>query len=361
MKILHVLPGLTPGGMERLVVQLVQDAAAHGDNVVVASGPGAWVEKVTAAGAEHVALPATTRGAAFGMAAATARLAQCVRRLHPRVVHSHNVRATVLARLALAVAHHRAALVPTLHGVSPRDYRMASRVLSCTTGRVIACAPSVSRSLQAAGFPRDRIDVITNGALLRPAGHEREADLRRSLALGQASLVLGIGRLVEQKNWPVFIEAAGHLSGPVFAVAGEGSLKQQLVDLARRHGSPVRFLGAVDDIAALVGLSACVVSTSDWEGLPLALLEALSLGTPVVATAVDGVTDVVPPRAALLVPPGDAAAVSAAVSRILADDGFAARLRQEALAAASAWRPERMLGQYRSAYLAAAAGRTPWV
>ena len=107
---------------------------------------------------------------------------------------------------------------------------------------------------------------------------------------------MGIGRLAEQKNWPVFIEAAGRLNGPCFAIAGEGPLRQQLVGLASRRGSPVRFLGVVDDIPALVGIASCVVSTSTWEGLPLALLEALSLGAPVVATAVDGITDLVPAR-----------------------------------------------------------------
>lgn len=361
MKILHVLPSLAPGGMERLVVQLAQDATDHGDKVMVASGPGAWVGKVTAAGAGHAALPATSRDAVSGVATAAVRLARYIRQLRPQVVHSHNVRAAALARLALLAAHHKAALMPTFHGVDPGDYTVASRVLGRIADRVIACAPSVARSLQAAGFPGDRIDVITNGAALCPAGLEREASLRQSLALGRGPLVLGIGRLVEQKNWPVFIEAVSRLTGPSFAVAGEGPLKQQLVDLARRRESPVRFLGAVDDIAALVGVASCVVSTSSWDGLPLVLLEALSLGVPVVATAVDGVTDVVPPGAALLVPPGDAAAVSAAISRILADDDFAAGLRQEALAAAPAWRPERMLGQYRRAYRAAAADRMRWV
>ena len=147
----------------------------------------------------------------------------------------------------------RPPLMPTFHGVDPGDYTVASRVLGCIAGRVIACAPSVARSLQAAGFPDDRIDVITNGAALCPAGLEREASLRQSLALGRGPLVLGIGRLVEQKNWPVFIEAVSHLTGPSFAVAGEGPLKQQLVDLARPRESPIRFLGAVHDIAALLG------------------------------------------------------------------------------------------------------------
>jgi glycosyltransferase involved in cell wall biosynthesis len=356
-----VLPSLSPGGMERLAVQLAEDATRHGDIVVVASAPGAWMEKVTAAGAEYVALPATSRGALVGMAAAAGRLAQCIRRLRPHVVHSHNVRATALARLALLAAHHRAALVPTVHGLDPSDYIAASRVLSQTARRVIACAPAVARSLQAAGFPGDRIDIITNGAALRPADLKRQANLRQSLALGNAALVVGIGRLVEQKNWPVFIEAASRLKGPSFVVAGEGPLKQQLMGLASRRGSQVRFLGLVDDIPALVGIASCVVSTSDWEGLPLAVLEALSLGAPVVATAVDGITELVPPEAALMVPPGDPAAVSAAVSRILTDDDLAASLRVAALAAAPAWRPERMLSQYRSAYHAAADGKPRWV
>ena len=186
--------------------------------------------------------------------------------------------------------------MPTLHGLAPGDYGAASRVLRLIGGRVIACAPSVARSLQEAGFPGDRIDVITNGAALQPAGPQRQAELRVALGLGPGPVVVGIGRLVTQKNWPAFIEAAGHLPGPSYVVAGEGPLRQELVDLATASGGRVRFVGLVDDVAALVGLASCVVSTSSWEGLPLTLLEALSLGAPVVATAVDGVTDVVPPN-----------------------------------------------------------------
>ena len=356
MRILHVLPSLERGGMEQLVIQLAADAVRHGDIVVVAAAPGAWAGRVARAGAAHAEMPATARGAAGAMAAATARLARCVRRLRPHLVHSHNVRATVMARTALAAARHRAALVPTLHGVAPQDYGAASRILRHLAPRVITCAPSVARSLGEAGFPAARIDVIINGAALQPASAERQEMLRASLGLGPAPLVVGIGRLVAQKNWPLLIEAARRLDGPSFAVAGEGPLRRELANLALRSGDRVRFLGAVDDIAALVGMASCVVSTSAWEGLPLALLEALSLGAPVVATATGGVTDVVPAAAALLVAPGDADSVGAAISRVLADEDLAARLRRQALTAARAWRPERMLSQYRAAYVAAQAG-----
>jgi len=365
MRILHVLSSLAPGGMEQMVVQLAADAVAHGDSVTVASGPGEWVDRVRAAGAGYVALPATSRSTSVSMAAATAtavaRLSGCIRELRPQVLHVHNVRAAALARLALTGTRHRAVLVPTLHGIAPGDYVGASRVLRRAARRVIACAPSVGRSLQAAGFPAERIDVITNGAALRPAGLARQAELQAALGLGGAPLVVGIGRLVEQKNWPVFIATAGRLDrAAAFAVAGDGPLRQELEQEARRFGDRVRFLGMIDDIAALVGLAACVVSTSAWEGLPLTLLEALSLGVPVVAPAIDGITDVVPPSAALLVAPGDPAAVSQAISRVLDDASVAADLRRHALAAAPGWGPERMLDRYRGAYRAAWAGEPHW-
>ena len=355
-----MLPSLGAGGMEQLVIRLAANAASHGDTVVVASGPGVWVERVVQAGAAHAALPVTSRHAPHGAMTALARLTKCIRQVRPDVVHAHNIRATLLARLALLSARHQATLMPTLHGLAPGDYRAASRVLRLAGGGVIACAPAVARSLKGVGFPADRITVITNGAELRPAGPQRQADLRASLALGAAPVVAGIGRLVRQKNWPMFIAAARRLPGPSYVVAGEGPLRQELADLAAVSGSGVRFVGLVDDVAALVGLASCVVSTSSWEGLPLTLLEALSLGVPVVATAVDGITDLVPPKAALLVAPGDTRAVAGGISRVLSDGGLASELRREALAAAVEWRPERMLAQYRHAYRAAAAGEPYW-
>jgi glycosyltransferase involved in cell wall biosynthesis len=226
---------------------------------------------------------------------------------------------------------------------------------------VITCAPSVGRSLEAAGFPGERIDVITNGAALSPAGSERQEELRRHLRLGPEPLVVGMGRLVAQKDWPTFVAAASRVDGPTFVVAGDGPLRHELANLARRSGDRVRFVGSVEDVAALVGLAACVVSTSTWEGLPLALLEALSLGARVVATAIDGVPDVVPADAAVLVAPKDPHAVSDAISRILTDTGFAETLRRRAVAASAAWRPEQMLTLYRNAYQAASAGKLRWV
>jgi glycosyltransferase involved in cell wall biosynthesis len=357
VKILHVLPGMAPGGMEQLVIALSADAGRHGDEVAVASGPGDWAGRLEAAGAVYVPLPATSRASTASVAAAIGRLARCARQFRPQVVHTHNVRATAMTRLALAAARHDAALLATLHGVPPADYPAASRVMSVASRRVIACAPAVARSLCAAGFPSSRIDVIVNGAALRPASPERHATMRRTLGAGAEPLVVGIGRLAEQKNWPLLIAAATRLPYARVVVAGDGPLRHELASLARASGDRVMFAGPIGDIAALVGIASCVVSTSAWEGLPLSLLEALSLGAPVVATAVDGVTDIVPPDAAVLVPPDDPMAVATAISRILADGRRSLALRRNALAACGAWSPDQMLHKYRVAYQQAMAVR----
>ena len=253
--------------------------------------------------------------------------------------------------------------MPTLHGVAPQAYGLASRIFRRCAPRVIACAPSVARSLAAAGFPSDRIDVINNCALLPAASQQRLEQLREALQLDseargsrhRAARAAKELASVHCRRGPLPDDMSAETA---FVVAGEGPLREPLVRLARQS-SPgrVRFLERVDDIAALIGLADCIVSTSSWEGLPVALLEALSLGAPVVATAVDGVTDVVPPQAALLVPPDDPVAVSVAIARVITDRELAGRLRRQALTAAKSWRPEQMLTQYRTAYREALAGR----
>jgi glycosyltransferase involved in cell wall biosynthesis len=341
---------MAPGGMEQLVVALCADAVGRGDEVVVASGPGAWAGRIEMAGGAHRALPLTSRASTARAVAAVARLAKCVRQFRPQIVHAHNVRAAVMARLALATIRDRAALMTTLHGVPPADYPVAGRILRSATPRVIACAPAVARSLCASGFPSARIDLIVNGAALSPASPERQERMRRRLRVADEPVVVGIGRLTEQKDWPVLIAAARHVQGARFVVAGDGPLRHELESLGRRSGDRVRFAGPIDDIAALVGIASCVVSSSAWEGLPLAVLEALSLGAPTVATAVDGVTDLVSPESAVLVPARDPVALGAAITRILTDGRWAESLHRNALAASDAWHPDHMLRGYRRAY-----------
>jgi glycosyltransferase involved in cell wall biosynthesis len=351
MRLLLVVAAMRHGGAERIVVQLSADAVRHGDTVTVASAGGPWVEQVRAAGADHVLVPLDRRSAPATLGAAI-RLAGVVRRFRPELVHAQNVRATVAAALALARPGRRPALLTTLHGLAPQDYHSAARLLRLAGSKVIACAPAVGRALLAAGFPAGRLEVVTNGVAVEPPSEAELAAARRRFGVGGRALVVGIGRLVPQKAWSTLIEAARQLHDVDVLVAGDGPLRAELEAAAAAAGSLVRFVGPVERPAALVALAHCVVSTAAWEGLPLALLEALTLGAPVVATAVGGVADVVPPDAAVLVPPGDATAVATAVNRVLADPALAERLSRAARAASGAWALDTMLAGYRARYAA---------
>lgn len=360
MKILHVFPELNAGGAQRIILQLARDAISRGDSVTVATDDGSWVPELRRLGAAHQRVTLGRRSPVTTVRAG-AQLAPVMRRLSPDIVHTHNVRASVAARIALFLSRGRGVLVPTVHGLAPEDYRGAARVLRLVAERVVACAPAVGDSLAAAGLPRERIDVITNGAGLEPADADRIERLAKQLALTPRPLVVGMGRLVQQKDWPTFIEATSRLQDAQVVVAGEGELRPELEKEAERHGGAVRFVGPVSDVAALLGLATCVVSTSTWEGLPLSLLEALSLGVPAVATSVDGVTDLVPTGAAILVEPRDPGAVTTAIRSVLSDAGLRRSLGETARRASRGWSTERMLEEYRSAYEAAVAGRSPWV
>lgn len=333
-----------------MVVQLAGDATARGHEVLIASAGGSWVGSAVAAGARHEEIPLISRSPK-ATAVAAARLRRIIKDFGPQVVHTHNVGVTTAAALAAKTA--QVPMLTTLHGLAHDDYTAAARLLRWTTDLVVACAPAVGRQLLGHGYPTRRLTTITNGARLEPADADRQDRMRRRLGLTDAPLVVGLGRLVPQKAWHTLVDASAALPGGVqMVVAGDGPLRGELERRAASAGGRVRFVGAVDDVAALLALSTCLVSTSEWEGLPLSLLEALSLGVPAAVTSVDGVRDVIPDDAVVGIPPGDPGSTAVALRRILGDAALRTSLRDRALAAADAWTPERMLEQYEELYQA---------
>lgn len=151
--------------------------------------------------------------------------------------------------------------------------------------------------------------------------------------------MLAVGRLTAQKGFGVLLEAALAWRDldpmPLVVIIGEGPLAAKLRVQAAGLGVAVVFLGHCDDVPAWLRAAAVFVLPSRWEGQPLVLQEALRAGTPVVATRVGGVPGLAGEDAAVLVPPGDARALAAAVRSVLTDAPLAARLRLAAAARAA--------------------------
>jgi glycosyltransferase involved in cell wall biosynthesis len=119
-------------------------------------------------------------------------------------------------------------------------------------------------------------------------------------------------------------------------IAGSGPLRTELAEQARDLGAEVRLLGRRDDIPDLLAAADVLAQPSLWEGQPLILQEALRASRPIVATDVGGVRELTGDKAALLVEPGDPAALAAAVLSVLDDPGLAGRLSKAAALRAAA-------------------------
>lgn len=349
MRILHVIARMDPGGAERLLLNLIEHGRGRHEFTVV-SGGGSWVDRVVAAGADHVLVPGGGPDSAPPVSATARVVRRVVRSWDPDVLHTANIRMTAAASIGVRSSRRRPVMVTTAHGTAPGQVARAARILRHTAPIVVGCTPAMTKALGDAGFPRRRLRTIANAAALDPAGTERIDAMRAGLGLDDRPLVVGLGRLVPAKNWQLLVEAAAglHIATVDVVVAGEGPLRPDLEQQVAATDAPVRFVGYVDDVAALLGAATCVVSTSAHEGLPLALLETLSLGVPVVATAVYGETDRL--RGAVLVPPGDAEAVRHEVQRMVEDHKHRGSLAEQARIGSAAWTPMAMVDAYHELY-----------
>jgi glycosyltransferase involved in cell wall biosynthesis len=196
------------------------------------------------------------------------------------------------------------------------------------------------------GVDPARASVLPNPAphVVPSAGREQ---LRARLGFTGPTLVFA-GRLTAQKALPLLFEAAARADGVALVVAGDGP---EAAEAERFAGDPrlagrVRLLGAQPRAAVLDLYAAAdaAILASSWENFPHAVVEALAAGTPVIATAVGGVAEVVRDgENGLLVPPGDPEALAAAVRRLVGDEALRDRLRAATLPSVEPYRPERLL------------------
>ncbi len=317
MRVLHVISEMGAGGAETLVAGMVARGEEYGWVSAVAGGGGFQADALAADGTPVFPVPLARRSKAGVLKAARATRG-AIARFRPDVVLAHNVGASLVARLAL-VPGRRRPLVTVFHGVAADDYPAAARILRRTSGRVVAVSPATADMLTAAGL--DRPVVIRNAVFPRPPVFGRP-EVRASMGVPERTPVaLCLARLEPQKRHDVLLDAWATVGGDaVLWLAGDGSLRAELERRAQALGRRVEFLGTRTDVPDLLAAADVTVLTSDWEGLPLAVLESMAAGRPVVATDVGGIGAVLAGGGGLVVPPGDPAATAAALNTVLFDE-----------------------------------------
>ena len=198
------------------------------------------------------------------------------------------------------------------------------------------------------GATPHRVSVLPNPSpVLSELGPRDE--LRRAFGLNGATLAFA-GRLTAQKSLGLALEAVAGADGVKLVIAGEGPEREPLQVRAGELGihDRVTFLGAQprERIVELFHAADATILSSSWENFPHTVVEALAVGTPVLAMQAGGVSEVVHDGVnGLLVPAGDTVALGDAVRRYFADDELRARLRGAAAASVAAYAPERVFGE----------------
>ena len=193
------------------------------------------------------------------------------------------------------------------------------------------------------GVDPARVDVLPNPAPAEIALPPRE-ELRARYGIDGPTLAFA-GRLTAQKALEVAFEAVRLVDGVTLLVAGDGPERERLERLA---GPRVRFLGAVDRQGVLELFAAADASllSSSWENFPHTVVEALAVGTPVIATAVGGVAEVVRDgENGLLVRAADPAALAGAIARFFGDPELRSRLTAAAVPSVAAYAPDTLFAR----------------
>lgn len=257
------------------------------------------------------------------------RLRRLVRSTGADLVHAHLPYTGILARVSAGVP-----VVYTEHNLAG-SYREPTRLLNRLTYRrnevAIAVSDAVAESLD--GYGAD-VAVIRNGVTC-DVDTGAVAAAKAELGLGPTdSLVVHVGNIRPGKGHDNLVDAAKLLTGdgaPTIVSIGTEKHPGDLDRVRARAGDTVSFLGRREDALAFTAACDVYVNPSEFEGLPVAVLEAMCLGRPIVATAVGGVPSVIRDGdTGLLVPPGDPAALAAAVRSLLDDPARAARLGKSA-------------------------------
>jgi glycosyltransferase involved in cell wall biosynthesis len=250
------------------------------------------------------------------------------RRLAPDLVQTHAVKSHLLVRLAGLqpwIAFHHGYTWPNFR---VRIYNQADRWSLRKASAVLTVSQPFADELSGMGVSRNRIHAIHN-AIDRGWGHAKGTSAPLRIEPGK-KVILIVGRLSREKDHLTLLDAVRELPEPThLVIVGEGTERARIEQHIRATGreKDVTLTGQVPTAEPYYAFADVAVLSSRSEGSPNALLEAMSAGVPVVATAVGGIPEIVTnEQSALLVPPGDKDAMKAAIARLLRDSELRKRL-----------------------------------
>lgn len=371
----HVITKLELGGAQEVALYAVSHLDRSKFRPLLVTGPGGLLtdEAKTLPGVDvHVLSSLARHVHALADLAAFVELVRLFRRQHPTIVHTHSSKAGILGRWAAWCARVPV-IIHTIHGygITPAQPPWLCRILILlermtgwiTTHWIAVAQADVEKGITWGLFDRTQVSVVRPG--IDPYPFQTDIDtttrdaLRAQFGVGPAEYLVGtVACLKPQKAPEDFVAVATKVCKAVpnarFVLIGDGDLRPRIESLieVNRLQKRLHLAGWRRDIPTVMKIFDAFLLTSHWEGLPRVLLEARTIGLPVVATRVGGVEEViVHGRHGWLCNAGDIAGLSAHVIRVLRSrDGQPQGRPQSVEALPKEFHLEEMVKQYESLY-----------
>jgi glycosyltransferase involved in cell wall biosynthesis len=342
-RVAAVTKGLGPGGSERLLVEFARVAQAHGIELSVVS----LLEQKQHLIPDFVNAGVPVRCIGVSRLLELRWVPQLLRALRAsgaEIVHVHSPALAPVVRIAAhlrLLGVHRPRMVTTEHNRWPSYHRItrtANAITAFLDDATVAVSDEVRRSIRPATLARRAI-TVRHGIDLEQARSQR--GMRHTLRAewgvpDDGVVVVTVANYRPQKNYPVLLRACALATASMpsirFVVVGQGPGAAEVESLHRQLGLGDRMLllGYRPDAIAVMAAADIFTLSSDYEGLPVALMEALALGLAIVCTDVGGISETVDSFSGRLVPPGDPEALGGALVEVAANTELLARLRSGA-------------------------------
>jgi len=328
IKIIYVMPSLVVGGAEELLLTTVKyfNRDRYEISVCCIVSEGIIADEIKKLGIKFYCLNESPK---FYNPKKIYSLYKLFKKEKPSIVHTQILGANIYGRIAAILAR-----VPVVISAEQNVYYKKKRVhiwldkiLAKNTDKIIAVSNRVKEfTSRQEGIGEDKFELIYNAidsTEFLPTDSRK--DIREKLNLREGDFILGtVGALTTQKGHYYLIQAVSQLvkryPNTILLVVGKGELKEKLQEILHKLGleENVRFLGLRRDIADVLNCMDVFVFPSLWEGLGIALLEAMLMGLPVVASSVDGILEIVENgKNGILVAPANVEALSNAIAELI--------------------------------------------
>lgn len=352
MRILYVITSFRIGGAERLTTNLLPLLKTAGINVEVAvfdSTPTRFLSEVESSGITIHKLSMGYKSMYNPLN--IYKLQKLISKNNYDIIHTHNSSCQLFTAIATKISNTNPMLITTEHNTTNRRrywkwYKAIDRWMYDQYDSIVCCSDSVKLNLERSCIITDnsKQHTIANGIEIPPSTMEHVNLTGRAVVM--------VSGFRPQKDHLTAVKAMAYLPDDVHLYfAGEGTTIGSVKDFVTKSNldSRIHFLGNVDNVSALFASARCALLSTHYEGMPLSIIEAMASGTPVIASAVPGVTEIVA-DAGLLFPESDPKALAESILRVIDDSPERTRLIATGLKRAANYDIKDTVKQYINLY-----------